>query len=404
MGKVLIPPSLTNPSFLRNPDPMLDPVLVTCAKGIPPILSREIQALGLTVTREDSAAVEVRATFPEATRLCLHLRTAHRVLWPLTRARVTGPNGLFGAVIRYPWERHLDPGGYLRVHGFVRTHAIRDERFAFLTVKDAVMDRMRDRCGRRPDSGPDDRGANLYLHWIDDQAALYFDLAGQPLSRRGYRQQGGIAPMQEALAAAILLAGGYSGDTPLLNPMCGSGTLAIEAALIARRQAPGLLRDNFGFQHLLDNDPRAWQKNVFTARTAIRPAAELPKIIATDHDPQSLRLARANAERAGVADLIDFQPCDYRETPIPDGPAWIVLNPEYGVRMGQEEHLETHYRDIGQWLKTLHTGGRGLIITGNIPLSKRFGLKLSGKHTLYNGALECRLLQFDLFPPSPTSS
>lgn len=374
--------------------------LVTCAKGIPPLLAREISALGIRVLREEPAAVEIEASFAEATRLCLHLRTAHRVLWPLTRARVTGPNGLFGAVIRFPWEKHLDPGGYLRVHGFVRTPAIRDERFAFLTVKDAVMDRMRDRCGRRPDSGPDDRGANLYLHWIDDEARLYFDLAGQPLSRRGYRQQGGIAPMQEALAAAILLAGGYTGDTPLVNPMCGSGTLAIEAALIARHQAPGLLRDNFGFLHLLGTDARAWQKEVFAAKTAIRPAAEIPPILASDHDPQTLRLARANAERAGVADLIRFETADYRETPLPEGPAWVVLNPEYGVRMGEEAHLEAHYQDIGRWFKGLHTGGKGLIITGNLPLSKRFGLKLSGKHTLYNGALECRLLAFDLFPSS----
>jgi 23S rRNA G2445 N2-methylase RlmL len=380
---------------------MSTPVLITCAKGIPPILRREVEALGLKVLREDAAAVEVEATFAEATRLCLHLRTAHRVLWPLSRARVTGPNGLFGAVIRFPWEKHLDPGGYLRVHGFVRTQAIRDERFAFLTVKDAVMDRMRDRCGRRPDSGPDDGGANLYLHWIDDEAKLYFDLAGQPLSKRGYRRQGGVAPMQEALAAAILLAGDYTGDAPLVNPMCGSGTLAIEAALIARRQAPGLLRDNFGFLHLLDTDPRAWQKEVFAARTAVRPAADMPVIRATDHDPNTLRLAKANAERAGVADLIQFEQADYRETSIPDGSAWVVLNPEYGVRMGDEENLEEHYREIGQWFKSLNTGGKGLIITGNISLSKRFGLKLSGKHTLYNGAIECRLLEFDLFPPPP---
>lgn len=354
----------------------------------------------MNVIRVDSAAVEVEASYEEATRLCLQLRTAHRVLWPLTRARVSGPNGLFGAVIRFPWEKHLDPGGYLRVHGFVRTPAIRDERFAFLTVKDAVMDRMRDRCGRRPDSGPDDGGANLYLHWVDDEARLYFDLAGQPLSRRGYRYQGGAAPMQEALAAAVLLAGGYTGETPLVNPMCGSGTLAIEAALIARRQAPGLLRDNFGFLHLRDTDVRQWQKEVFTARTAIRAAADLPKILASDHDPNTLRLARANAERAGVADLIEFVQADYRETPVPEGPAWVVLNPEYGVRMGDPEQLTAHYQEIGRWFKGLHTGGRGLIITGNIPLSKRFGLKLSDKHTLFNGALECRLLCFDLFPPS----
>lgn len=376
---------------------MNDPVLLTCAKGIAPILAGEVKALGMTVLREDTAAVEVKADFHEACRLCLHLRTAHRVLWPVTRARISGPNGLFGAVIRYPWERHLRPDSYLRVHGFVRHPAIRDERFAFLTVKDAVMDRMRERCGRRPDSGPDDRGANLYLHWVDEEMALYFDLAGQPLSRRGYRPGGGAAPLQEALAAAMLLCADYKGEAPLANPMCGSGTLAIEAALLARHQAPGLLRENFGCMHLRDFDERAWQREVFNARTAVKPKPEQPFIVASDHDAHALELARANAERAGVSDWIRFEHCDYRDTPMPEGPAWVVLNPEYGKRLGEEPELEQHYRGIGSWLKTIHTGGRGIIITGNLPLSKRFGLKLSGRHTLYNGAIECRLLMFELW-------
>lgn len=372
-------------------------ILLTCAKGIPPILAAEVRALGLPVLREDAAAVTVSGSFQDACRLCLHLRTAHRVLVPATRARVSGPNGLFGAVIRFPWERHLRPDGYVRVHGHVQNDSIRDARFAFLTVKDAVMDRMRERCGRRPDSGPDDRGANLYLHWIDDEARLYFDLAGQPLSRRGYRTQGGAAPLQEALAAAILLAGGYTGDAPFVNPMCGSGTLAVEAALLARNQAPGLLRENFGFMHLQDFDERAWQREVFAARTAVRPAESVPAIVASDLDSGSVQLARKNASRAGVEPLIRFETCDFRETPLPEGPAWVGINPGYGKRLGAEPDLEAHYRDIGAWMKQLQTGGKGLIITGNLPLAKRFGLKLSGRHTLYNGAIECRLLCFDLF-------
>lgn len=371
-------------------------VLLTCAKGVAPLLANEARALGARVLREDIAAVEVEADFAAATRLCLHLRTAHRVLWPVTRARVTRPEALYGALSRYPWERHLRPESYLRVHGHVNTAAIRDDRFAFLTVKDAVVDRVRDRLGKRPDSGPDDGGANLYLHWVEDEARVYFDLAGQPLSRRGYRLQIGEAPLQEALAASILLACGYTGDTPLVNPMCGSGTLAIEAALIARRQAPGLLRDNFGFYHLCEHEARAWQKEVFAARAAIRPATEMPAILATDHDPRAVDMARANAARAGVEDLIRFEVCDFRETPLPDG-AWIAMNPAYGERLGGDLDLESLYRDIGGWLKNANTGGRGVVITANLALAKRFGLKLTGRHTLYNGAMECRVLWFDLF-------
>ena len=379
---------------------MKEAVQVTCAKGVAPILADELRSLGFQVGQVEVAAVEVHTDFPGACRICLHTRTAHRVLWPVTRARVRHPDALYGALVRYPWERHLQPNGYLRVHGHVRTETIRDNRFAFLTVKDAVMDRMRDRCGKRPDSGPDDGGANLYLHWVDDEARLSFDLAGQPLSRRGYRVQIGEAPLQEALAAAILLAGGYDGRAPLVNPMCGSGTLAIEAALIARHQAPGLLRDNFGFYHLLEHDARAWQQEVFAARKAVVPAAEVPAICAGDQDPAAVAAARANAERAGVAELIQFETRDFRESTFPGGPAWVALNPAYGERLGEDAELEAHYRDIGAWLKTLRTGGRGLVITGNLPLAKRFGLKLSGKHTLYNGGIECRLLMFDLAEPA----
>ncbi len=379
---------------------MMETVSVTCAKGIAPILADELRALGVNVLREEVALVEVETDFAGACRLCLHLRTAHRVLWPVTRARVSHPNALFGALVRYPWEQHLNPDGYLRVHGHVRTDSIRDDRFAFLTVKDAVMDRMRDRHGKRPDSGSDDRGVNLYLHWVEDDARLYFDLAGQPLSRRGYRLQGGSAPLQEALAAAMLLCGGYDGTVPLVNPMCGSGTLAIEAALIARNQASGLLRDNFGFFHLREYDAQGWQKEVFAARTAIRPAYEVPVIVAGDIDPAAISAAKANAVRAGVEDLIQFETVDYRETQLPEGKTWIVLNPEYGERMGADRELEAHYREIGAWLKSANTGGKGLVISGNLPLAKRFGLKLSGRHTLFNGGMECRLLMFDLFKPA----
>lgn len=372
------------------------PVLLTCAKGVAPLLADEARALGIQVRHTDTAAVEVEADFVAAARLCLHLRTAHRVLWPVTRARLSRPDALYGALSRYPWERHLDPESHLRVHGHVNTPAIRDERFAFLTVKDAVVDRVRNRRGKRPDSGPDDGGANLYLYWVGDEARVYFDLAGQPLSRRGYRLQTGEAPLQEALAAAMLRASGYTGDTPLVNPMCGSGTLAIEAALLARRQAPGLLRGNFGFYHLRDYDPRAWQAEVFAARSAIRPAADMPAILATDHDPGAVDMARANAARAGVEALIRFEVCDFRDTPLPDG-AWIAMNPAYGMRLGGDLDMEAHYRDMGAWLKGAHTGGRGVVITANLALAKRFGLKLAGRHTLYNGSMACRVLWFDLY-------
>ena len=377
---------------------MIETVLVTCAKGVAPILAGELEQLGFPVCNQDVAVVETRADVAGQMRLLLHLRTAHRVLVPMVEAQALHPEDLYEAVLKFPWEKQLTADSYLRVHGHVDTPAIRDQRYAFLKVKDAIMDRLRQHYGRRPDSGPEDHGAGVYLHWIGDRPRLCLDLAGAPLSRRGYRSEGGQAPLQEALAAAILLAGKWDPNLPLANPMCGSGTLAIEAAMIARGQAPGLTRGNFGLFHLKRYDPSLWRNEVRAAQEGIRPAESIPRIVATDSDPDVLQFAQANAARAGVAECIEFVCSDFRETQLPEGAAWVVINPPYGLRMDSTEDLAGLYAEIGRWLKTIHSGGVALVITGNLPLAKRFGLKLSNKQTLYNGAIECRLLSFPLFP------
>jgi 23S rRNA G2445 N2-methylase RlmL len=376
---------------------MRSPTLITCAKGMAPLLAAEVRALGFTVRREDVAAVETETDTAGLYRLCLCLRVAHRVLARLTGFEAATPDALYRALRRLPWEEWIPSDGYVRVHGHVVNEEIRDTRFAFMKIKDAVADRLRERTGQRPDSGPHDHGAAVYVHWVDTHATIYLDLAGIPLSKRGYRTKGGTAPLQEALAAAVLLAGGWTGDTPLLNPMCGSGTLAIEAALLARREAPCLYREYFALKHLCSFDRRVWDQEREAARRDIRPNGDVPAIVATDHDAGAVAFARENAKRAKVDHLIRFEVCDFRESPMPAGPAWVVMNPEYGKRMGEDKGLEAHYRDIGAWLKGLHGGGRGLVLTGNLPLAKRFGLKLALKHTLYNGPIECRLLGFDLF-------
>jgi len=383
---------------------MQETVLLTCAKGIAPVLAAEVLALGLPVLAEETALVETRADLAGQVRLLLHLRSAHRVLVPVADVRAPHPNHLYDTLVEVPWEQHLGPDAYLRVHGHVDTPFIRDQRFAFLKVKDAVMDRLRSVYRRRPDSGPDDQGASLYLHWVGDHARVCLDLAGAPLSRRGYRPAGGQAPLQEALAAAMLLAGGWDPSTPLANPMCGSGTLAIEAALLARNQAPGLSRGNFGLFHLKRFDPALWRREVRAAQDAIRHDLPSPPIVASDSDPAVLDIARENAARAGVAEHIQFQHCDFRDTTLPPGPAWIALNPPYGLRMNEDADLGALYAGIGTWLKGLNTGGHALVITGNLPLAKRFGLKLTSRHTLYNGPVECRLLKFPLFRDSEAAS
>lgn len=371
-------------------------LFITCAKGIAPLLAQELKALGFPVDAQEVSGVQTRADLPDQIRLCYELRTAHRVLVPVWEGRVSRLSSLYRDLMDIPWENLLGPDGYVRLIGTVKREDIRDNRVALLKAKDAVMDRLRNHYGRRPDSGPGDHGATVYLHWVENQAAVSVDLAGVPLSRRGYREQGGVAPLQEALAAAMLLRCGWDGTSPLCIPMGGAGTLAIEAARMAAGMAPGLSRRGFGFQHLLPYTSE--MENGIRSELMQRAVRDTPRILCSDDDPEAYARMRANAERAGVEDRIEFDLCDFRDTAVPEG-AWVILNPPYGLRLEEGEDLEPLYRDIGAWLKGLNTGGMGWVITGNLKLAKRFGLKLADRETLYNGAIECRFLGFHLQAP-----
>jgi len=371
-------------------------VFVTCAKGIAPLLAGELRACGFPVDAEETSGVRTRADLQGQIRLCFELQTAHRVLVPVWQGRVSRLPALYRELHEIPWEELLGPDGYVRLMGTVHREDIRDNRVALLKAKDAVMDRLREVFGRRPDSGPGDHGATLYLYWVENEVTISVDLAGVPLSRRGYRKQGGAAPLQEALAAAMLLRCGWDKTTPLCVPMGGAGTLAIEAARMALNQAPGLSRTFFGFQHLLPYTAEMEEKERKRLESEIR--KECPPIYYSDSNPEAYGHARANAECAGVERHIQFDVCDFRESMVPPG-AWVLLNPPYGLRLEPGEDLEPLYRDIGRWLKGLPGGGMGWVITGNLKLAKRFGLKLADRDTLYNGAVECRFLGFQLSRP-----
>jgi putative N6-adenine-specific DNA methylase len=236
----------------------------------------------------------------------------------------------------------------------------------------------------------------VHLHWEQDRCEVWLDTSGEPLSRRGYRKIPLEAPMQETLAAAVILATGWDGKAPLVSPMCGSGTLAIEGALIASRQAPGILRQNFGFMHLLGFDPSAFEKQREEFKKAARQEAA-GRIVATDIRPEAVEAARQNARTAGVEHLIEFQTCDFRESTVPEGEGIVILNPEYGERMGDAGKLGDIYKGIGDFFKNRCLGYRGYIFTGNLDLAKQVGLRTKRRIPFYNGPIECRLLEYELY-------
>jgi putative N6-adenine-specific DNA methylase len=370
-------------------------ILITCARGIPPFLRAEVMSLGLPVLSEHLSGVETEGTLSDALRLNLFIRTGHRVLLTVQEFTAENADALYRALMAVAWEDLIPANGYVCVTSSVENETIRDTRFASLKCKDAVVDRIKARTGSRPDSGPERDHTVLHLYWKGDRAVIYLDSSGEPLSRRGYRRIPLAAPMQETLSAAVVLATGWTGEGNFINPMCGSGTLAIEAAFIGLGRAPGLLRSNFGFMHRKGFNEGEW--NELREKVKRSAAKTFPgRIIATDSDPLAIEAAKKNAATAGVEHLIEFHVCDYAETPLP-GSGAIVMNPPYGERMGEMPKLEGLYKGIGDFFKQKCRGHRGYVFTGNPALAKKVSLKPNRSLTFYNSGIECRLMEYELY-------
>ncbi len=374
-------------------------IVITCAKGMVPFLKEELRVLESPVYSEGMASVETEGTMDDAMRLNLFIRTGHRILFFLERFKARNPEELYRTVSGMKWETLIPENGYLCVTSTVDHPAIRDSRFANVKCKDAIVDRIRETSGKRPDSGSERDRTVIHLFWKDDMASLFVDTSGQPLSKRGYRKIPLKAPMQETLAAGVILATGWRGQNHFVNPMCGSGTLAIEAALIGLGRPPGLLRSNFGFMHLKGFDESSWREIRRKARATAKDWMD-GKIIATDISAEAVEGARRNAQTAGVERWIEFGICPYGETPIPHGGGVVVVNPEYGERMGEKNTLLEIYKGIGDFFKRRCQGYRGYIFTGNLELAKRVGLRTTRRILFYNSNIECRLLEYELYEGS----
>ena len=391
------------------------PIIISCAKQLSRWTEVEVRDMGYTPIEVTENTVVVRGVMRDVMRLNLFLRTAHRVLVPLLRTTCRNIRDLYKAVSSIDWENHLEPDGYFSVSSIVHNLTIRDTRIPSLYTKDAIADRMREKCQRRPDSGGENRGASVFVYWEKDEAIVYLDTSGEPLSKRGYRRIPGSAPMQETLAAACIMATGWDRKTPFLSPMCGSGTPAIEAVLMAMNRAPGALKGHFAFQSLKgytsiipgESAPtvaprqragatpeQIWKEIVLEAKARERTEG-LPRIVATDISPEAVENAHTNAIAAGVAPYIEFKACDFAETPIPSSLGTIFFNPEYGIRLGDPKELAPVYERIGTFLNGKCRGWMGALITGNPELARLVNLYYKTRIPFYNGPIDCRLFLYE---------
>jgi len=371
-------------------------IIITCHKWLSPVLQKEVIDLGFKLDRVFQTGVELTGTVEDCIRLNLNLRCASQVMYSLKAFICNDPDELYKHLVNIPWETMIDPGGYFSVTSNVFHPTINTNLFANLRVKDAIVDRMREISNQRPTTGSELTGAVVYLYWKQEEAEIFLDTSGETLAKHGYRKIPGKAPMLEALAAATILSTKWNQTDVFINPMCGSGTLAIEAALIATKRAPGLRRHYYAFMHLLGYEIDMYEKERTKLDEQIIDVPNL-KIIASDLSAKAIENAKINAEVAGVDHLIDFELGDFEDTTIPEGDGVIMFNPEYGERMGEEVELEGTYARIGDFLKNNCKGKTGYVFTGNLDLAKKIRLKPSRRIEFFNAKIDCRLLEYALY-------
>jgi len=330
-------------------------------------------------------------------KLNLNLRCASQVLYSLKEFRAYNATDLYDTLVKFEWENLIPADGYFSISSNVSNETITNNLFANVKVKDAIADRFRNKTGSRPDSGSELNGAVVHLYWKEDVAEIFLDTSGETLSKHGYRKIPGKAPMLESLAAATILAGNWDRRSPFINPMCGSGTLAIEAAMIATNRRPGLYRNNYSFMHVAGYDEKCYHDEFSRLEAQVKQVEGL-KIIATDISEDAVNISKVNAGIAGVEEMIDFAVCDFEETTIIENEQGVVyLNPEYGDRLGVEAELEKVYKRMGDFFKKKCKGYTGYIFTGNLELAKKIGLKPKRRIEFYTSKIDCRLFEYELY-------
>lgn len=371
-------------------------IIITCNKWLSPYLQTEVKELGFTLTRTFQTGVELEGTGNDCIKLNLNLRCASQVLYSIKAFQANSPDEVYNNLFVIPWEDLIATDGYFSVTSNVSNPTINNSLFANVKVKDAIVDRMRNETNARPNSGPSLDQTVVHLFWREDSADIFLDTSGETLAKHGYRKIPGKAPMLEALAASTIMATKWDRTSPFINPMCGSSTLAIEAALIATNRRPGLYRTNYSFMHI-----KGFERSVYEqerAKLDEQITSTEIKIIATDISEDAINISKINAGAAGVEKLIEFAVCDFEETPIAeDGGGVVFFNPEYGERLGEESALQETYKRIGDFLKKKCKGYTGYIFTGNLDLAKKIGLKASRRIEFYTSKIDCRLLEYELY-------
>lgn len=369
-------------------------IVVKTLSGLEPVLADEMAALGADEIQPARRAVTCRGNQRVLYTLSLRSRCATRLLVPVHRARVFDSDQLYDQVGQIDWSRLLTPGQTFAIDATIASSRLTHSQFVVQKTKDAIVDQLRNGFGRRPSVDREHPDVRINIHLVQNQMTLSMDASGEPLSRRGYRTEAGATPLNEVLAAGIIKLSDWDRQSPFVDGMCGSGTITIEAAMMAMNLAPGLNRD-FCFMNWPDYDETMWKQLTEDARNRIQTEG-LPEIIGSDINGEVLDQARSNARRAGVAKSVRFIDSAFENLDPPTEAGTVVMNPPYGERL-ETKDIESTYTGIGDTLKQRYTNWSAWILTGNLEAAKRIGLRPSQRIKLFNPPLECRLLKFEMY-------
>ena len=374
---------------------MTERFFAPCPRGLEAPLAAELTALSAQYVVPADGGASFSGELDLAYRANLESRIASRVLWQVAHGRCRNEDDLYALAKSVGWSAHFAVDRTLRVDVAATNSPLPSLEFATLRVKDAVCDRFRDEAGRRPSVAKLRPDVRVHAFLTEREATLYLDTSGEALFKRGYRREAEGAPLRENLAAGLIALSGWTSESPLLDPMCGSGTIAIEAALIASDRAPGLAR-TFGFQKLRWFDGPTWQRLRQRAHDRVRPAPADPAIFASDTAAAALAHCRSNAATAGIAEWIAIEQSDVLVRAAPAAHGILIANPPYGLRLGDDAALAAFYPKLGDALKQRFAGWTACLLTGDLRLAKLIGLKPSRRTPLYNGNIDCRLFRFEI--------
>jgi putative N6-adenine-specific DNA methylase len=362
--------------------------------GLEKVLSEELIGLGAEDVQAVNRAVMFKGSKSLLYRVNYCVRTALSVLMPIAEFRIKSKEDLYKSGFRVEWDKYLEKDGTFSIVPVINSPHFSHTGYPGLILKDALADYFRNKTGQRPSVDTSDPEILINLHISNDQVTISLDSSVIPLFKRGYRQEQALAPLNEVLAAGILLMSGWNATTTLTDPMCGSGTIPIEAGLIACNIPPGKFRSFFGFQRWKDFDEELFEKIKLESASQIVPSNV--KIFGSDISGEILKYAETNVAKAGLTHVISLNTADFKDLKSVDDNGFMFLNPPYGQRI-QPEEIDLLYSMIGTTLKHNFPGSTAWLITSNKESLKHIGLKPKEKHALFNGALECVLLKYELY-------